>query len=348
MTDTDTASPQRTPVVCVAENRPWCEPGIRLLIASLARHSPNLVVELFYPVAGPAFVDWVAGYPKVRLNTATLDEPWRGWNIKPIAILTLFDLGYRDVLWVDTDIIVANDVNKLYGGVVPDAVVVAEEALCSSHYDGDAMRARLWGLQIGRALPFELNGGVVGFPASQVELVHEWQRVLNSDAYLEAQKLPWDERPRHFMADQEVLTALLCDKRFAHIPLKFAYRGRHIIQYFQANCYTVRERLINMRHGMPIFIHSQGHKSWTALAPARSLKEQIFNLYQRVSPYLFEARRYEHALDDRDWLKPKGMADRLLTFIAGGIAPLGGLPIAIVNDLYRHLKWAHTGGEPRR
>ncbi|HMF23938.1 MAG TPA: hypothetical protein VKG24_17680, partial [Pseudolabrys sp.] len=33
---------------------------------------------------------------------------------------------------------------------------------------------------------------------------------------------------------------------------------------------------------------------------------------------------------------------------AGARAPLVGLPIALVNDAIRYVKWLHTGGEPRR
>lgn len=348
MIEREALAVSRKPVICVAENRTWCEPGIRLLIASLARHSPDLTIELFYPVAPASFVEWVANYPRVRLNSLTLPEPWRGWNIKPEALLALLNGGYDDVLWVDTDIIVAKDINLIYRGLSMDTLVVAEEALCSSHYDGDAMRARLWGLEIGRALPFQLNGGVVGFTKRHIEFLEDWRKVLNSDEYLEAQKLPWDKRPRHFMADQEVLTAMLCGKQYASLPLHFLYRGKSIIQYFQANCYTLRERFYNLTRGMPFFIHSQGHKVWTPLPEVSGFKAKSLNLYQRMSPYIFEARNYRDVLEDTRWLEPQSAMDRALTAMSLGKAPLGGLPIAILNDAFRHIKWAHKGGEPRR
>jgi len=328
MTERGSLEVQRTPVICVAENRTWCEPGIRLLIASLAKHSPNLTVELFYPVAPASFTQWLSQYPSVKLNSMTLPEPWRGWNIKPEAMLALLNAGYDDVLWVDTDIIVAKDINLIYQGLSMDTVVVAEEALCSSHYDGDAMRARLWGLEIGRALPFQLNGGVVGFTKKHVGFIEEWRRVLNSDEYLEAQKLPWDQRPRHFMADQEVLTAMFCGQQYADLPLRFLYRGKDIIQYFQANCYTLRERFQNLRNGMPFFIHSQGHKVWTPLPSARGFKAKALNLYQRMSPYIYEARHYREVLEDTQWLDPQSPMDRFFNVISIGQAPLAGLPIA--------------------
>lgn len=338
----------RKPLICVAEDRMWCEPGVRLLIASLARHSPALNVELFYPPANAAFTAWLSRFPQVSLNRFKLTEPWRGWNVKPEALLTLLGAGYDDVLWIDTDIIVARDVSSIFAALSDETMVVAEEALCSSHYDGDAMRARLWGLQIGRALPFQLNGGVVGVTRHHIALVERWREVLDSPEYLEAQKLRWDLRPRHFMADQEVLTALLCSKEYAGIPLRFLARGRDIVQYFGSACYTLRERATNVFRGPPVFIHSQGHKAWTPLPRANSARAALLNLYQRMSPYIGEARRYRGDLADASWLTPSGTGDRVLSALSFGAPPLAGLPIAIVNDFYRWLRWAHTGGEPRR
>ena len=339
---------RRSPVVCVAESRQWCEPGIRVLIASLAAHNPDVPVELFFPVASDAFVKWLGAYPNVRLNAHMLQGPWRSWNIKPEAMLALLAGGHDDVLWVDTDVIVTSDLSRIYDDQPMEAIVVAEEAMCQSHYDGDAMRARGWGLEIGRSLPFQLNGGVVGFTNRHVDFIRRWETVLNSDEYLKAQKLPWDQRPRHFIADQEVLTALLCSTEYSHFPLRFLRRGREVIQYFGPSGYTVLERWINLRQGMPIFIHSQGHKAWLPLPDARGLRGALRRLYQDLSPYRVTARAYRDQLDDAAWLEPSTTAGRLLTGVAGGRAPLVGLPIALVNDAIRYVKWPHTGGEPRR
>jgi hypothetical protein len=229
-----------------------------------------------------------------------------------------------------------------------EAIIVAEEAMCSSHYDGDALRARSWGLEIGRRLPFQLNSGVVSFTSRHVDFIRRWEAVLNSDAYLEAMALPWDQRPRHFMGDQEVLTALLCSAEFSHFPLRFLRRGHEVVQYFGPSGYTTPERWINLRQGMPIFIHSQGHKAWLPLPDAEGAKDALMRLYQDLSPYRVAARAYRDQLDDTAWLEPATAAGRLLNAVGGGRAPLVGLPIALVNDAFRYVKWAHTGGEPRR
>jgi hypothetical protein len=71
-------------------------------------------------------------------------------------------------------------------------------------------------------------------------------------------------------------------------------------------------------------------------------------LYQDLSPYRVAARAYCDQLDDATWLKPSTPFGRLLTRVAGARAPLVGLPIALVNDAFRYVKWARTGGEPRR
>lgn len=331
---------RRTPTICIAENRAWCEPGIRVLVASLADHSPTVPIEIFYPGVREEFVEWAAGYPQVSLNQHTVVGAWRAWNVKPECLQILLRNGHDDVLWIDSDIIVTRDIREIHSGLSRDTAIVAEEALCSSHYDGDALRARSWGLPIGRRLPFQLNGGLMGYTTDHLPLLERWGEVLDSEPYLEALKLPWDQRPRHFMADQEVLTALLCSTDFSDIPLRFLRRGPDVIQYFGSAGYTVRERLRHLSRGMPYFIHSQGHKSWTPLPPEPTgLRARMLHQYQQKSPYRAAAARYRDVLEDQSWLAEPGAVPR---------PQLTGVGIAAMMDAYRYVRWAHTGGEPRR
>lgn len=331
---------QRVPTICVAENRAWCEPGVRVLIASLADHSPTVPIELFYPGVRDAFLAWAAHYPQLSVNRYQVTGAWRAWNIKPEVLQTLLRNGHDEVLWIDSDVIVTRDIREIYAGLPADTAIVAEEALCSSHYDGDALRARSWGLPVGRRLPFQLNGGLMGYTTAHLPLLARWGEVLDSEPYLEALKLPWDQRPRHFMADQEVLTALLCSTEFTDIPLRFLRRGPDVIQYFGSAGYTLRERGRHLMRGMPYFIHSQGHKSWTPLpAEPHGFRAKMLHRYQQHSPYRAAAARYRDVLEDRSWLAEPGGEPR---------PQLTGAMIAAFFDAYRYVRWAHTGGEPRR
>jgi hypothetical protein len=341
-------SQMRKPVLCVAENRLSCETGVRLLIASAARHSPHFDVQLFFPVATDEFKAWLLNFPNVSLNHYEIQGPWSGWNIKPEIFRTLFANGFENLLWVDTDIIITRDIGELYEDVSEDMVIIAEEALCSSHFDGDALRARSWGLPVGRKMPFQVNTGVLGLSLRHSRLLERWAATLRSPDYLAAMAMPWHARPRHFMGDQEVLNALLCSTEFSDVTLKYLTRGREIIQYFGSAGYTLSERFTNLIRGQPIFIHSLGHKAWMPMKPARGVKDRVLQAYQEVSPYTFAARRYVIHLPENHWMTPKSMAGRLLTWAAFGRGALAGFPIAAINDVFRWIKWAHTAGEPRR
>lgn len=342
---TDVTSGQS--VLCVADDRAWCEPGIRVLIASLAQFSPALEVQLFFPPAGEAFHEWLEGYPNVRLNQFALQGEWRGWNIKPELLMILLRAGYRRVLWIDSDIVVTSAIEPIIDEARPEALIIAEEALCASHYDGDALRARGWGLEVGRQVPFSLNTGVIGVTETHFPLLQRWQEVLCSDEYRAAMKLPWDQRPLHFITDQEALTALLCSKEFAKVHLYLLHRGRDIIQYFGSAGYTTAERFRNIIRP-PIFIHSMGHKSWLPMPPTTGIAAGLRSLYQELSPYRVSAQRHGDSLQDSSWLEPPSRLGRLLMRLGFGSASLVGLPLALLNDAVRWVKWSHTGGEPRR
>lgn len=351
MTDSSSQHPMalssEKSVLCIADDRAWCEPGIRILIDSLSNHSPELGIELFYPPAGDDFRLWLNQYPRVRLNHFALEGEWRGWNIKPELLMILLRAGYERVLWIDSDIVVASAVGPVLHDLAAQKLIIAEEALCASHYDGDAVRARGWGLEVGRRVPFSLNTGVVGVTLAHLALLKRWHEVLCSDEYRAAMILPWDRRPLHFITDQEALTALLCSREFADIPLHILHRGKSIIQYFGSAGYTVRERLANLLRP-PVFIHSMGHKAWLPLPDTVGLSAQLLSLYQELSPYRVAARRHRASLADDRWLRPQSRLGRFMMGIGLAQTSLVGLPIALLNDAVRWVKWAGTGGEPRR
>src|SRR5260370_14091268 len=82
-------------------------------------------------------------------------------NVKPQALLHLRDEGYDDIVWIDSDIIVARDISRLFHKLDPNVLVITEEAMCRARYDPDGLRARLCGLKVGRTHPFVLNTRVI-------------------------------------------------------------------------------------------------------------------------------------------------------------------------------------------
>lgn len=326
-------------VCCIAEDRVSCEPALRILVASLAAHCPGTPAYLFCPNATPAFTTWLAKFPDATLAGKPLDGAWTKYDIKPLALRTMLQRGHDNVLWIDSDILIAADFRPLFAQLPLDTIAVAEEALCVGHDDPDALRARLWGMKVGRSLKFTANTGVIRVTQRHVGLLERWQELLESATYRAAQSLPWNERGFHLMGDQEVLTALLASSEFSSFPVRYLARGQDIIQFFGTSGYTVGERLAHLRHGLPPFVHSQGFRPWWPRDPgSASLRKRFLAAYNDMSPYTVLARRYGGELTDPGWLQPHSRVGAVMRRLVGDNAPLLGLPLAVPVDLLRFCK----------
>jgi hypothetical protein len=325
-------------IICIAEDRPSFEPAVRLLLLSLMRHCPNLSIRLFFPPAKERFFSWVKRYDQVKLDIEPLPTVY-SHNVKPQALLHLIDEGHDDIVWVDSDIIVNQDICHLFKELDPEVLVVTEEAMCRARYDPDGFRARLWGFKVGRIHPFVLNTGIIRSTRSHRALLSRWRELLESDQYAEFQRLDWRSRPPHMIGDQDVLTALLASEEYANVPLKVLKRGKDIIQYFGAHGYTISERLSNVLFGGPSFIHSQGPKpwihDWQHRAP-KSVRRTCETLYLDLSPYTLTAWKYRDSLDsDTSWMQPHSIFSAFLRGLGCWYSPLAGLPFAAAADLLR-------------
>ena len=320
--------------VCVAENRKSCEPGVRLLLASLASFRPDWPVQLCYPPADAEFKAWVGTLPQVTLNAFELND-WLGFDIKPAALRTLLHGGWDEVLWMDSDIIVTADPAPALARPSAGTVIVAEEANNDYHSSYDDIRTRKWGLAVGRPLPFALNSCIVGVTTEHHALLERWEELLGDAAYRAAQAGPHTERPIHMLGDQEVLTALLASTDFGHLPLHILRQGRDVLQYLGTTGYTTRERLRDLRRGLPPFVHSQGYKAWWPLEASDEGYERYLNLYKAVTPYRIAARRHADALQQTDWLRFPGFGPRLVGLLGFGNPSLTGLPLAMLVDAVR-------------
>lgn len=325
-------------IVCVAEDRKSCEPAVKLLLLSLARHCEKLAVELFYPVADSRFSAWLRKCPRVRLNLEPVPQAY-GWNVKPQALLALLDRGYDELLWLDSDVIVTRDFQSLFTGLRSDTVVVAEEALYGGYADTGALRTRGWGFEVGRELPFSVNTALLRVTRSHIPLLEHWRELLEHEEYRQAQRQIWHQRPVHLFGDQDVLTALLASRPYAAVPVHYLRRGPDIIQYFGVYGYTCRERAGHLLRGSPPFVHSQGFKPWLGAAAKpklRNPREYFDGLYLDASPYTLAARPYQAELeDDCRWLRPRLLGGAILRAAGFWRPPLVGWPLALVADLVR-------------
>jgi hypothetical protein len=326
-------------VICVAEDRKSEEVAVRLLLASLAEHSPGLSLILFYPPATDEMRRWLRGLGPVDLRTRM--PGGSGWDVKAYALLELLKSGEQDVCWLDADVIVTRDVRPLFSGLTDSSVVVTEEALYGLYGD-DGFRAKAWGLEVGRRLPFVLNTAVLRVTRSHLALVKRWCELLESDRYRNARALPWHLRPFHLIGDQDVLTALLSSAEFSDIPLRILRRGREILQCFGLAGFTLRERILSAAWGLPPLVHAQRDKPWKR-APAppgwRAPRAALNYAWMEVTPYNHVAARYRRSLGlEMEWLEPRSGLGRALRLLGCGNPALTGAPISILYAASRLAK----------
>ena len=333
-------------VVCISEDRPSEQVAVKLLVLSLARHCPDLDVRLTYPPAGDGFRTWLTRFPRVDLQIEYFAGA-SGWNVKPHAILPLLGAGAREVWWIDSDVILTRDFRERLPGLSEDTIVATEEALygAGGHLDGGS-RARAWGFELGRILPSTLNTGVVRVTRAHVPLLERWKQLLESEEYTQAQRRPWDERPKHMLSDQDVLTALLSSNEFAAVPVIRLGRGTDIIQYFGPPGYTTRERMSNLRAGLPPFVHELGGgKPWyLGQRAGTGMRAALDRVYSELSPYRLCAEEYREEIEDEleqvNWLDRTSRSGAVLKRLGMGSIPLTGLPLALAYSLWRPFKAA--------
>jgi hypothetical protein len=337
----------REPVVCVAEDRASMEPGLRLLVHSLSIHSPTFPTLIFYPPASDDFKAWLAQYPNCTLRTDPIEGSYSKYGVKPNALLQLLDEGYSEVIWLDSDLVLAKDISSFFSDLSPSEIVITEEALVETRNDEDGLRARLWGMEVGRSFPFVLNTAVLRVTSEHRALLDRWKELLASTEYRNAQLKVADlhaddPRPIHLFGDQDVLSALLTSKEFAHVPLRILRRGRDIVQFFGPYGYTVADRLYHLANGFAPLVHAMGQKPWWPHDSGSGLWTKFSAVYAKSSPYTAVASGYERALTSTDWLKPKGTASRAMNSL-GFLSPaLVGFPIAAFADVVRFVKFTKS------
>ncbi len=319
-------------VIYCYEDRPAYETGVRLLVASLHKHSPNLRVVLYFPPASAEFQRWAAQFPNVELRIPPLARGL-GWNVKPLVLLRALDDGHRDVIWLDSDILVTKPLEDLFGRLDPDTLAMTEQVLWGRYDDSGAKRARAWRFPVGREFPFALNSCVVRVTDGHRALIERWLELLNRQDYLDAQNTMVINRPDHLNGDEDVLCALLCSTEYSSVPLRILRRGDAVLQIFGLKSYTIFERLQSIRHGLPTFIPSMQFKPWADEHPVREIRDYLHYAYHDTSPYSLAAPGYRDQIGNAGWLQPRTALGRSLRIFGFGMVPLTGLPLAIVFDL---------------
>lgn len=298
---------------------------------------PDQPVMLWFPCAGLDFIAWLEQFPHVTLMPERLAGD--GWNVKPNALLAAFERGASQAWWIDSDVIVTRNFIQAYQDVPDRDFIVAEEALYGNA-EANGARARAWGFEVTRVLPFCMNSGVMRASRAHLPLLERWQTLLGSPAYRAAQQTSGGHRPVHLHGDQDVLTACLAGP-FGNVPLRYLYRGKDIIQYFGPAGYSPDERFRNLFLGLPCFIHSMGaSKPWRSQTQTHGASSRFSSLYAELSPYKAVALRYPEELTGEAWKQANRATPlgRLLRLAGFGSAPLTGLPLALAYSTLRTVK----------
>jgi hypothetical protein len=326
---------------CLAEDRIAEEVGLRLALVSLRRHCPGAPVVVHRANPSADFTAWLRDFPSVTLIPAAPPGA-SSWNCKPHAMLPLLAEGRPEVVWLDSDIVLSRDPLYLFRGRPPEALLLAQEQ-CSSAHQGTAHRTTGWGLPVGRAFPRTLNTCVLRVTAHHLPLLRRWQEMLADERYVQFQQRPLQERPVHFMSDQDALNALVGAQECSSIPVVFLPTGRDVIHSGGALAYSLGERLAGLFRRIPPLVHGQGAKPWMMFDPAANLGGWFWfyrRLLMEVSPYLALARRHRAELGVPcpwlDYRSPLGLLCRMLGF---GHFALRGLPLTAAATLLR-------GGRP--
>ncbi|MCP5150465.1 MAG: nucleotide-diphospho-sugar transferase [Ectothiorhodospiraceae bacterium] len=339
------ASPAATgTLVVIHEDRPSARVGVELAVLSVRRNSPGVDILVSWPGIDAGLAHWL----RAR-GVAVLDEPAfadRGWNIKPTLLGVGLDRGAREVVWLDTDIIAAGDIRPLLAGCGADEVVVSDE-----HYwgisHGGTVRTELWGLAVGRTLTATANSGFVRVTGAHRGLLAAWRALLDCPQYAAVQRRAWETRPVHMVGDQDVLTALLGSRRFAHLPVRYLRRGRDIALNFGPAGYSVAERLGNLGRGLPPLVHCSGPKPWETPAVTSvggGLRAWYRRAFLEVCEYTAVARAYRDEIDGSALaLDVRTGLGRLCRVLGGGQPNLQSLPLAVFHGALRRVKRAFVG-----
>lgn len=295
---------------CVYETRPESEPGLLLLATTLDRSSPGLRLRIYFDSPSIALRQVISKNANFDLVQTEGSLP-PGVNVKPSILLNLLRDGYKEVVWLDSDVLVTRDVLKLFEKIDPSAIVLTEEGDTRGYTDLDSRRARLWGFPVGRSFPFVLNTAVVRVNQGHIPLLTEWKECLESDFYMGFQEVSWCRRPMELMSDQDVLHALLCSKRYSNVPVCILRRGVSIYQEIGWRPITTLSWAKTLRLGVPQFVHAQNtSKPWLiGVARERGLRSYVdqvrsdFSIYKACARELLLSGSIEGLRSS--WFEPK-------------------------------------------
>lgn len=278
--------------------------GLAVLIASLGKHMPNIPLfilhtkpcdhlKYFADEFGPPCV-----FEKVR------ETEYYSWFGKPNAILSMLDLGYDRVCWLDADILFTRDCS---GMLFPQESFVLRTTQAPN--TPRCVPERHVAL-FGKGAPFDLDtsisSGVVSITPHHRELIEKWSYLMRNNLNFV------NENNALFIGDQEFLEAAIMNMN----------RGEAVIRPILNDVdHLTCDRSIGIRKSLrlmfsspPPIVHSTPYKAWWPLN--RPFAHGVRSFLD-CTPYTIEARRYGHAIRNLgnhvfiEWMSPSTFRSRI-------------------------------------
>ena len=333
-------------LICIYEDRPQQLVGVKLLILSLIKHCPDLKILLTCPVIDSLFRNWLSLYPQVLLKEEKLAGSG-SYNVKPAVLLDALLSGEDECIWIDTDIIINENIMPLLKEHL-DTVIVTQDPW--EYLSGSTHRAKTFNLEVGRDLPGALNSSVVRVTSQHIKLLEAWLQLTQTPEYMKQQSIPVRLRNGHMLGDQDVLSAVLASKEFSHFPVKRLKCGEEILQHHGAGAYGLTQRWLTFFNGLPPFIHAMGSvKPWQMndnefmvqkleLISKSSLTQNIRLLYEKnyleLSPYVHLARQYQSSVNEpTEWMDKSTLLGKFSQFLSFNHPSLKGSVQAGLHQL---------------
>ena len=312
VTELPSGGPLPSVEVVAYEDRPSQLRAVKVLVASLQRHSPTIHVSLVVPEADEPFRSWVRDQSNVDIVALDLG-PRGGWDVKATVLLQMLERGHQAVAWIDSDVVVGRDALPSLSQC-PGALLATEEVWYSRPMPRGSTRTTLWGLQPGGRRRPTINTAVVRVEPAHRRLLTAWQELLATSDYAKAQAQPIAARAAHVWGDQDVLDALLGSKAFDDVRVQLLRRGTEIAQCLDAAGFSPGERLrVRLLHRVPVFVHALGAKPWNRT------RSDWDGRTAALSPYAAIAAGYSAVVgEDMSWTEPTTRQARVLIRLTRG------------------------------
>lgn len=315
------------PVAICYEDRPDALVGLEILARSFALHAPGMELWAYTPSedAGRR----LDALPGVTWKPTSLEG--MSWNVKP-AIFRQALAETERVIWLDSDIVLIDDLPALLRRYDPEALVASEDFPSNAEGEGKA-RAHAFGFEAARDLPSRLNTGVVMVSRRHIDIIEAWSDALGSPAYRDAQAMPAHKRPPPLLGDQDALWATMLSERFADVPVEWVRRGDDIVLNWGSNGYRIDDRMKRLKGAKPAMVHMLGpYKPWgftKVPSPFRRAPEYFHKVSFEVSPYFQAARRFRAELGHPAWLERRTLTAHVLNALSFGSPTVAGFPLAL-------------------